>query len=206
MRSGLILCFAFILLALDCWAGTGGSVSGTVKDASNAVVTNATVNATDVETGVRHQVATNGQGFYSFPDLDIGRYNITIQKAGFNPYQRTGITVDANSELVVDAVLEVGVRAQAITVNENAVRVETSDTQTGELISATKMAAVPLNGRSYTDLLSLQPGVVPTTSLTSNTQQDVGVSALSPSGGLNPGTISINGQREFSNAFIVERQ
>ena len=65
------------------------------------------------------------------------------------------------------------------------------------------MAAMPLNGRSYTDLLALQPGVAPVTSLTSNTQQDVGVSALSPSGGLNPGTISINGQREFSNAFIV---
>ena len=73
----------------------------------------------------------------------------------------------------------------------------------GEVISGKKMAAVPLNGRSYTDLLALQPGVVPATSLTSNTQQDVGVSALSPSGGLNPGTISINGQREFSNAFIV---
>ena len=178
-------------------------MSGTVKDVSSAVITNATVNATNVETGVQHQVATNGQGFYSFPDLAIGRYNITIQKTGFNPYQRTGITVDANSALVVDAVLEVGVRAQAVTVNENAVRVETSDTQIGEIISGSKIAAVPLNGRSYTDLLALQPGVVPATSLTSNTQQDVGVSALSPSGSLNPGTISINGQREFSNAFIV---
>src|SRR5580698_1744907 len=192
-----------MLLALNCWAGTGGSVSGTVKDASNAVVTNAAVTATNVETGVLLQVTTNGQGFYSFPDLAIGRYNITIQKTGFNPYQRTGITVDANSVLVVDAVLGVGGRAQAVTVNENAVRVETSETQIGEVISATKIAAVPLDGRSYTDLLALQPGVVPATSLTSNTQQDVGVSALSPSGGLNPGTISINGQREFSNAFIV---
>ncbi len=73
----------------------------------------------------------------------------------------------------------------------------------GEVISGSKMASVPLNGRSYTDLLALQPGVVPATSLTPNTQQDVGVSALSPSGGLNPGTISINGQREFANAFIV---
>ena len=178
-------------------------MSGTVKDVSSAVITNATINATNIATGVQHQVATNGQGFYSLPDLAIGRYNITIQKTGFNPYQRTGITVDANSALVVDAVLEVGGRAQAVTVNENAVRVETSDTQIGEVISATKMSAVPLNGRSYTDLLALQPGVVPATSLTSNTQQDVGVSALSPSGGLNPGTISINGQREFSNAFIV---
>ena len=204
MRSGLLSCFALLtFLALDGWAGTGGSVSGTVKDVSSAVITNATVNATNVETGVQHQVTTNGQGFYSFPDLAIGRYNITIQKTGFNPYQRTGITVDANSALVVDAVLEVGVRAQAVTVNENAVRVETSDTQIGEIISGSKIAAVPLDGRSYTDLLALQPGVVPATSLTSNTQQDVGVSALSPSGGLNPGTISINGQREFSNAFIV---
>ncbi len=65
------------------------------------------------------------------------------------------------------------------------------------------MTAVPLDGRSYTDLLSLQPGVAPATSLTSDTQQDVGVSALAPSGQLNPGTISINGQREFANAFIV---
>jgi hypothetical protein len=73
----------------------------------------------------------------------------------------------------------------------------------GQAISDTKMTAVPLNGRSFTDLLALQPGVVPETSLSSDTQQDVGVSALSPSGGLNPGTISINGQREFSNSFMV---
>ena len=65
------------------------------------------------------------------------------------------------------------------------------------------MTAVPLNGRAYTDLLSLQPGVAPDTSINSNTVQDVGASALSPSGDLNPGTISINGQREFANAFIV---
>jgi hypothetical protein len=178
-------------------------VSGTVKDLSNAVITNAAVTATNVETGVLLQITTNGQGFYSFPNLAIGRYNIVIQKTGFNPYQRTGIVVDANSALVVDAVLEVGVRSQAITVSETAAHVDTSDTQIGELISAKKMTTVPLDGRSYTDLLALQPGVVPATSLTSNTQQDVGVSALSPSGGLNPGTISINGQREFSNAFIV---
>ena len=67
------------------------------------------------------------------------------------------------------------------------------------------MAAIPLNGRSYTDLLALQPGVAPCNlaHLQHPADQDVGVSALSPSGGLNPGTISINGQREFSNAFIV---
>ena len=86
---------------------------------------------------------------------------------------------------------------------ESGIRAETSDTQLGESISGSNMTTVPLNGRSYTDLLALQPGVAPATSLTSDTQQDVGVSALSPSGNLNPGTISINGQREFSNGFVV---
>jgi hypothetical protein len=99
--------------------------------------------------------------------------------------------------------LEIGSQSESVTVTESAVHAETSDTQLGEVISGTNMAAVPLNGRSYTDLLALQPGVVPATSLTSNTQQDVGVSALMPSGSLNPGTISINGQREFANSFIV---
>ncbi len=192
-----------MFFAADLWAGTGGSVSGTVKDASNAVVPNGTVKATNIATGVQQQVITNDRGFYSFPNLAIGRYDIVIEKAGFKPYQRTGIAIDANSTLVVDAVLEIGGHTEAITVTENAVHVEVSDTQMGEVVSGTKMAAVPLNGRSYTDLLALQPGVVPATSLTSNTQQDVGVSALSPSGSLNPGTISIHGQREFSNAFVV---
>src|SRR5580693_2917601 len=207
LRSCLLsLCLSISLVmffAADSWAGAGGSVSGTVKDASNAVVPNGTVKATNIAAGVQLQVMTNDRGFYSFPNLAVGRYNIVIEKMGFKPYQRTGIAVDANSTLLVDAVLEIGGHTEAITVSENAVHVEVSDTQMGEVVSGRKMAAVPLNGRSYTDLLALQPGVVPATSLTSNTQQDVGVSALSPSGSLNPGTVSIHGQREFSNAFIV---
>ncbi len=191
------------IFAVSSWAGVGGSVSGTVVDSSNAVIARATVKAVNIDTGVPLQVGTNSRGFYSFPDLPIGRYNISIEGTGFKPYRRTGIAIAANSSIVLDAVLEIGPQTQAITVSETGARVETSDTQLGEVISSTKMTTVPLNGRSYTDLLALQPGVVPATSLTSNTQQDVGVSALYPSGNLNPGTISINGQREFSNAFIV---
>ena len=203
-RLGSLALLAWILLlAVDSWAGTGGTVSGTVKDASSAVVADAAVTATDIDTGVLQQLTTNASGFYSFPDLPIGRYTIAIEKPGFKAYQRTGITLDANSALIVDAVLEIAQQEQSITVSENTVQVETSSTQMGEVIGSAQMSAVPLNGRSYTDLLALQPGVVPASSLTASTQQDVGVSALSPSGGLNPGTISINGQREFSNAFIV---
>ena len=111
--------------------------------------------------------------------------------------------LDTNDALLLDIVLHVGDRSDAVTVNDSAVHVETYSSQMGEVINSEQMNAVPLNGRSYTDLLSLQPGVAPETSITSNTVQDVGASALSPSGDLNPGTISINGQREFANAFIV---
>jgi hypothetical protein len=203
-RLTLFLCFAMVMLAAgNLRAGTGASVSGTVKDVSGAVVSDATVQALNLDTGMQVRGATNGRGFYSFPDLPVGHYTIVIEKTGFRLYQRTAITIDTNRELTVDAVLNVGAEGNAVTVIDTAVHTETSETQMGEVISGNKMAAVPLNGRSYTDLLALQPGVVPTTSLTANTQQDVGVSALSPSGGLNPGTISINGQREFSNAFTV---
>jgi hypothetical protein len=192
-----------VLCAVDSRAGVGGSVSGTVRDASNAVVPNATIKATNRDTGIEQQAATNVQGFYSFPGLPIGHYTVSIERTGFKPYRRTGIIIDANSSVVVDAMLEIGQNTETVTVNESAVPAESSDTQMGDVIGGTTLATVPLNGRSFTDLLALQPGVVPATSLTANTQQDVGVSALSPSGDSNPGTISINGQREFSNAFIV---
>src|SRR5208283_1876523 len=90
-----------------------------------------------------------------------------------------------------------------LTVNDSAVQVDLSSTQKGEVVSGRQMTAVPLNGRSFTDLIALQPGVAPATSITSSTVQDVGASVFSPSGSLNPGTISVNGQREFANAFIV---
>ena len=190
-------------LALCAWAGVGGSVSGTVKDASGAVVPDAAVTATNIDTEVRSTVTTNGSGFYSFPQLNVGRYTIAIEKDGFKPYQRAGVTIDANSTLTVDAILNVGKASDVITVTENQTQVETTSTQVGEVITGARMTAVPLSLRSFTDLLSLQPGVVPVTSITSDTVQDVGASALSPSGDLNPGTISINGQREFANSFIV---
>jgi hypothetical protein len=198
-----LLPLAFFVLAWTAAAGVGGSISGTVKDPSGALVPKATVSAIDSDTGIRQTTVTDDKGFYSFTSLLIGHYDLEVVIAAFRPYRRTGIVLDANSALTIDAVLEVGGRSDAVTVVDNQLHVETMSTQMGEVITGAQMAAVPLNGRSYTDLLALQPGVVPVTSITSETVQDVGASALSPSGNLNPGTISINGQREFANAFIV---
>ena len=201
----LALCLLCTLAGLSarCWAATEGSVSGTVTDSSNAVVHGASITAINLDTAVHYRISTNESGFYSFPDLPVGRYDLLAERPGFKTYRRAGLFVDTNAKISVDVVMQVGKREDAITVKSDTVQVATSDTQIGDVIQENKIVAVPLNGRSYTDLLALQPGVAPATSLTAQTQQDVGISALSPSGDLNPGTVSINGQREFSNAFIV---
>ncbi len=167
------------------------------------MIAKADVSLTNSATGVRQTVATDSQGVYSFLDVPVGHYHLEVTVNGFKPYQRKRIAVDADSALVIDAVLQVGGQSDVVTVFENQVQVDTTSTQMGQAIDGAQITAVPLNGRSYTDLLALQPGVAPVTSITSDTVQDVGASVLSPSGDLNPGTISINGQREFANAFIV---
>ncbi len=191
------------LLAAPGWASVSGGISGTVKDLSGAMVAQADVVAINLGSGVRQNAVTDDKGFYTFPVLLIGHYDVEVTHSGFKPYRCTGVVVDANSLIVIDATLQIGEHNDAITVTDSAVHAETYSSQMGEVINSEQMNAVPLDGRSYTDLLSLQAGVAPATSVNSNTVQDVGASALSPSGDLNPGTISINGQREFANAFIV---
>jgi hypothetical protein len=201
---GLALPVAFLMLfAASLWAGVGGSISGTVSDASGAAIAKATVTATNTATRVQQTVTTDAKGFYSFPSLPIGTYDVEVTSAGFRPYKRTGVVINANGALIIDGTLQVGEVSDAVTVVETQLHVETTSTQMGEVITGAQMTTVPLNGRSFTDLLSLQAGVVPVTTITSDTVQDVGASALSPSGDLNPGTISIDGQREFANSFIV---
>ena len=107
--------------------------------------------------------------------------------------------LDVNTVWRVDARLQLGVVTQEISVSATGVHVETSNTHMGEVIGTTKMTALPLNGRSYTDLLALQPGVVPASS--GEIQNIPG--SLGVSGNLNPGGLSISGQREAANGFMV---
>jgi len=184
-------------------ASTGGSISGTVRDSGGKVVAGAGVNVRETSTGATRQTQTDGRGYYVLPGLAVGHYDLEIQTAGFSCYRRTDIVLNTNAALAIDATLAVGSVAETVAVSEDSLQVETVNTQMGELISGRQMMSVPLDGRSYTDLLPLQPGVAPETSITSETVQDVGATSLSPSGDLNPGTISVNGQREFANVFIV---
>jgi hypothetical protein len=193
----------FAALGWTLWAGDGGSLLGTITDPNGDAIPMAKVTATESATGVKNTIATDGRGFYSFQSLPVGRYDVALDASGFKPLRRTGVVIDVDSKVVVDASLAIGDRTDTVTVSESATHVETVDTQMGEVITGKQMTAVPLISRSFTDLLALQSGVIPVTSITSDTVQDVGAAALSPSGDLNPGTISINGQREFANSFVL---
>ncbi len=195
--------YLFLSLLGVASAGVGGSISGTVNDPSGAAIPQAYVTLLNAATNARQSLTTDARGAFTFPVLPVGGYVLEVNQAGFKPYRRTGIVLDINSALLFDIVLQLGQRTDTVMVSDSAVHLDTYTSQVGEVINSQQMSAVPLNGRSYTDLLALQPGVAPATSINSSTVQDVGASALSPSGDLNPGTISINGQREFANAFIV---
>jgi len=180
-------------------ASITGTISGIVTDPSGAVVPAASVVALEKHTGVQQTTTTDSRGFYSFPQLSIGEYEVTIRKEGFKPYKQTGLVIDINTALRVDATLQVGAVTQEVTVSSTAVQVSTTSTQLGEVITGTKISTIPLNGRSYTDLLALQPGVAPQPSGAAIVYTNPGTI----SGELSPGGLSVNGQREAANGFSV---
>src|SRR5437867_4252463 len=190
-----ILPLLFVLGISVAHASITGSISGTVTDPTGSVIPGASVTAHNTETGIDTTTQTNAQGFYSFPALPIGKYEVSIKATGFKEYRQTGLTLDATVAVRVDAALEVGAVATEVTVQSSAVHVDTASSQMGEIIGGTKMTTVPLNGRAYTDLLALQPGVVAVNAGTYSSQ--------AVSGNLNSGNLSVGGQRESANGFVV---
>ena len=157
MRVLLSLTLVLALL-IPAYAAITGTISGTVTDQSGAAVPGVTVVALNEETGVQQTITTDSSGFYSFLALGVGSYTISASQPGFETLHETGIKVDANSSIRTDVRLKVGATLQTELVQSNAVQVETQSTQLGEVISSARITSVPLNGRSYTDLLALQPG------------------------------------------------
>ncbi len=185
-------------------AQTSGSVSGTVKDPAGSVIPDTAVILRNTATGAEQNAVANAQGFYAFSTVPVGMYELDTFLPGFKPYKRTGLVIDVGTKLEVDIVLELGEQTETVTVTQNAIQVETESTQMGDVITGPIMTSVGLNGRSFTDLLALQPGIVPMSTQTGDSVVMAGVTtAITPSGALNPGNQSINGQREDANGFLV---
>lgn len=197
------LLMASVLLCSSGLAATGGSILGLVQDASGGVMPDVTVVARNSATGVELKTVTNAAGFYAFPTLPSGRYELRVERAGFKPYLQTGLDVTANAALRIDIRLMVGAHTETMIVTESVTQVETANTHIGDLISGTKMTGIPVNGRSYTDLLALQPGVTPVSTKQPNAVVMSGCATAPPSGDLNPGDMSVSGQRETANGFVV---
>ncbi|HTZ57805.1 MAG TPA: TonB-dependent receptor [Acidobacteriaceae bacterium] len=190
-----------VLGTLTAWGAITGSISGVVTDPSGAVIPGVTVVATSVSTNVQSTAVTDSKGFFNLPTLNVDTYNLSATQAGFRDYQQTGIKIDANSAVRVDITLQLGTVTNTVSVKSDTLQVETQSTQNGVVIQDTKITSVPLNGRSYIDLLKLQPGVSPYSHSTDSSTSGVGATQVS--GDLDNGQQSVNGGRTGSNAFMV---
>lgn len=200
----LIFPWIIFLSSLPLSAGTTGSVLGTVKDATGAVIPGTLVQLTNTAQGVQSRSVSDASGNFSFQSLPVGRYELQASAQGFNILKQVGLVVDADSALRANIVLQVAERTENIEVSATALHVEVENTQVGEVIDGNAITTVALNGRSFTDLLSLQPGIVPVTTQQPNSVVMAGASvAIAPSGELNPGNESISGQREDANGYMI---
>ena len=178
-------------------ADVTGVILGTVTDPSGAAVPGATVRLTNTDTGLARTTKTDTVGGYEFLAVPVGQhYRVDVGARGFESVSQSQITLLVNQRFRADFALVVGSTTQTIEINANAVQVETTSTQLGDVIDDKKMTGLPLNGRSYIDLLGLQAGVVPVTSDASTQDRPL-------SGALSAGNVSVNGQRESANEFLV---
>jgi len=192
---------AVLLQCCSGWAQTV-SISGVVTDPTGAVISSATVVAENSEHSWRKQCTTGEDGSFNLPVPVPSHYELQVEAPGFKPYAQNDLVIEASS-VVLNVRLALLSESTTVEVSSDRLQIDLSDTERGETIGSTKMTSVPLNGRSFTDLVGIQPGIVPTSSQQPNAVVMSGVTSTPPSGDLNAGNLSISGQRETSNGFRV---
>lgn len=159
-RLGILsILFAFLALAQD-----STSIAGKVSDASSAALPGVALVIRNTENGSQRTLITDSEGRYDAPGLAVGSYAIDASKEGFATISRTGITLVAGQHAQIDLVLQVGEVRQQVTVEEQAPIVSVSTEQTSGLVGERQVKELPLNGRSYDGLMTLNPGIVNYTS------------------------------------------
>jgi Carboxypeptidase regulatory-like domain len=200
LRRFRYCCFCLIVLlgTVQLWADVTGSITGYVRDKSGAVLPNATVTVIQTATGYSRSVTSDASGQYSILALPPGRYRMTVSVPSFQQGVVENIDLNVNDALHFDFDLQVGSVSESVSVDANALQVQTVATSTGTTIESPQILAMPLNGRSYIDLLTLQAGVAPVN--TNGNYNDRG-----PASGLytSSGNVSTDGQPEYANAFLV---
>src|ERR1700687_3586280 len=149
----------------------GATLQGTVTDDSGSSVPKADVSVRNTATGIVRDVATDAAGYYSAPNLAPSIYDITVSAAGFSKLVQNGVTLAVGAQQVLNFSLKVGQVAQTVEVTTDAPTVELSSSAISAEVNATTVRELPLNGRSWTDLANLQPGV---TGIETQAQMDAG--------------------------------
>src|SRR5882762_3112771 len=146
-------------LAATCTFGQTAQVSGVITDSSGGALPNAGVTALNRDTGISRASESNKVGYYTVPLLQPGSYTITVKATGFATQVRTGITLDVGAQQVFNITMQVGSLSQEIEVTGTAAEIQLSSSDLGAVVNSTTVRELPLNGRSWTDLASLEPGV-----------------------------------------------
>jgi len=152
---------AVILFSLPTNAQVAGAtLSGTITDSSGGVLPNTQVVITNVATGVTTKVTTNTDGFYTSANLLPGEYEVTVSAKGYTTEERTGISLTVGAQQVFDLTLHIGsATKEVMVVTAEAPAVQLNSSDISAVVNATTVRELPLNGRSWTDLATLQPGV-----------------------------------------------
>ncbi len=173
----------------------GGSISGTVHDASGAAISSAQVTVRDLETGAVRHIVSDGEGVYSAPSLSAGRYQVTVEKEGFNTYSESGINLVVGQSATINATLAVGKVEQQVAVTDVPLAINSTTQQMSGLVSARQVKELPLNGRSYDELITLNPATV---NYTSERTGGVGTSNSSPGN-----MFAVAGHRPQDNLYLL---
>ena len=189
LRALLASIFFFSLCSLGF--AQSAQIQGQVSDSSGAVIPKATVRIVNQLTGTERKVATNGNGQYNVPGLDPSVYKIFVQAPGFSTAMSTPITLNVAQNAVLDFKMQVGSEAQSVTVDGSGAQLNMTDASVGTVIDQRFVENIPLNGRSFQDLISMTPGVV---TQSPQTSQAIGAS----------GDFSVNGQRTESNYYTID--
>ncbi len=199
-----------VLILLSIWfvvapAGTAQSLSvtGEVHDTTGALIPGASVEVRGNSGEIVAATQSDDQGAFRISLPTAGNYHLEVKANGFLAYRAPLAISTATPATNMDVTLAVEGNSLTVEVTADALAAETTSTQLGEELNAKKMQAVPLNGRSFTDLMAVQPGIVPQNTAQPGAVIMTGVASTPPSGDANPGNLSISGQRESSNGFRV---
>src|SRR5882762_1593019 len=191
LSYALLLCVLVLTLSSQAF-GQNATVVGTITDPSGAAVANATVTITHNETGKIYHLTSNTDGQYVAPDLPIGHYNVKVEASGFKAAEQRGVVLQVGDRTRLDYQMSMGGASETITVEANAVQVQTDSGELSNVITDQQVSQLAVNGRSIYQLAQLTPGA--SSQITGFVNTPVGGNA----------SVEFNGMRQNHNIYLLD--